>query len=254
MKEHLSAFQAKGKEVEMEIIDDHQMFALQGPKAMDVLASYVKQSGIDLARMPFMTALPMTLLDIPCQVTRCGYTGEDGCEISVPTYGAVELWDSLTANEAVHATGLGARDSLRLEAGLCLYGNDATSETSPVEAGLNWTIGKRRRVEGGFLGEEVILEQLKNGITRRRMAFEVTKGAPARGGEAIVDKETGEEVGFVTSGGFGPTVGKSIGMGYCNKPWNKTGTEIAFKVRNKLSHAIVRKMPIVPARYYRVPE
>lgn len=254
MKEQLSAFQAKGKEVEMEIIDDHQMFALQGPKAMDVLASYVKQSGVDLVHMPFMTALPMTLLGIPCQVTRCGYTGEDGCEISVPTYGAVELWDSLTANEAVHATGLGARDSLRLEAGLCLYGNDATSETSPVEAGLNWTIGKRRRVEGGFIGEEVILEQLKNGITRRRMAFEVTKGAPARGGEAIVDKETGEEVGFVTSGGFGPTVGKSIGMGYCNKPWNKTGTEIAFKVRNKLSHAIVRKMPIVPAQYYKVPE
>lgn len=123
-----------------------------------------------------------------------------------------------------------------------------------MEAGLNWTIGKRRREEGGFLGEKVILGHLRDGITRRRMAFEVTKGAPARGGETIVNVDSGEEIGTVTSGGFGPTVGKSIGMGYCNKPFNKSGTEIKFKVRNRMSEAIVRKMPIVPASYYKVPE
>jgi aminomethyltransferase len=128
------------------------------------------------------------------------------------------------------------------------------SETSPVEAGLTWTIGKRRREEGGFLGEGVILAQLRDGTTRRRMAFEITKGAPARGGEAIVNAETGEEIGIVTSGGFGPTIGKSIGMGYCNKPFNKAGTEIKFKVRNRMSEAVVRKMPLVPAKYYKVPE
>lgn len=253
MEAHLAKYVAKGKDVAMEVVHDHEMFALQGPKAMSVLDSYVGGK-VNLLKMPFMTAAPMTLLGVTCQVTRCGYTGEDGFEISVPATAAVELWNSLIDKEAVHPTGLGARDSLRLEAGLCLYGNDATSETSPVEAGLNWTIGKRRREEGGFLGADVILGQLRDGISRRRMAFEVTKGAPARGGETIVNADSGEEIGVVTSGGFGPSVGKSIGMGYCNKPFNKSGTNIAFKVRNRLSQAVVKKMPLVPANYYRVPE
>jgi aminomethyltransferase len=126
MEEHLAAAKSRGQDVAMEVVLDHQMFALQGPKAMKVLDSYVYGSGVDLVRMPFMTALPMTLLGVPCKVTRCGYTGEDGFEISVPTPSAVELWDSLIARDEVHETGLGARDSLRLEAGLCLYGNDAT--------------------------------------------------------------------------------------------------------------------------------
>lgn len=209
----------------------------------------------------------------------------------MPAGKAVEVWDSLISTAEVHPIGLGARDSLRLEAGLCLYGNDIVrhksaylasrylfgrlmhmqsphtltspflsfpflisqdATTSPVEAGLNFVIGKRRREEGGFLGEEVILDHLRNGITRRRMAFEVTKGAPARGGETIVHPETGEEIGIVTSGGFGPSVGKSVGMGYCNKPHNKTGTDIKFQVRTRMSEATVRKMPLVPSNYFRV--
>lgn len=122
-----------------------------------------------------------------------------------------------------------------------------------MEAGLNWTIGKRRREEGGFVGDTVILDQLKNGASRRRMGFIVTKGAPARGGETIMNAD-GEEVGTVTSGGFGPSVGKSIGMGYCKKPFNKAGTEIKFKVRNRVTEAVIAKLPLVPSNYYRVPE
>lgn len=127
MKEHLNHAVSNGMDCCMEVVYDHEMFALQGPKAMHVLDRYVKASGVDLVKMPFMSALPMTLLGVPCKVVRCGYTGEDGFELSVPKDKAVEIWDSLISTEEVHETGLGARDSLRLEAGLCLYGNDATS-------------------------------------------------------------------------------------------------------------------------------
>lgn len=253
IKEHLSAATSKGLDVALEIIEDHELLALQGPKAMDILSKYVARSDVDLVRMAFMTSAPMTLLGSPCHVTRCGYTGEDGFEISVPASIAVELFDSLVANDEVRPAGLGARDSLRLEAGLCLYGNDIDETTSPVEAALNWTIGKRRREEGGFLGSETILGHLRDGTTRRRMAFEITKGAPARGGEAILN-ENDEEVGVVTSGCYGPSVGKSIGMGYCKKPHNKIGTNIKFKVRTRMSEAVVKKMPLVPSGYYKVPE
>jgi aminomethyltransferase len=257
IREHLEGARARGLDVALEIIEDHELLALQGPRAMDALAALLgaagaKNAGIDLARMAFMTARPMDLVGATCLVTRCGYTGEDGFEISVPKTHVLELFDALLARDDVRPAGLGARDSLRLEAGLCLYGNDIDDTTTPIEAGLTWTVGKRRREEGGFLGSDVILGQLRDGVDRRRVAFEVPKGAPARGHEAICN-EAGEEIGVVTSGCYSPSLGRAIGMGYCKKPYVKAGTPIQFKVRNRTIDAVIRKMPLVPSNYYKVP-
>lgn len=250
IREHIGLANANGQDVSLEIIDDHELLALQGPRAMEVMASLVE--GVDLTQMPFMTALPMTVAGVRCLVTRCGYTGEDGFEASIPGERTVELFETLIAKEEVRPVGLGARDSLRLEAGLCLYGNDIDDTTSPVEAGMNWTIGKRRREEGGFLGSDVILKHLNEGITRRRMAYVMPKGAPARGGEELLN-EAGETVGKVTSGAFSPTLGMAIGMGYANKPFNKGGTKLQVKVRSRVNDIEVKKMPLVPAQYYSLP-
>lgn len=251
MRAHLSSARAAGLDVDLEVIEDHELLALQGPKAMATMTKFVP--GYDFVKMPFMTGAVMSVMGIPCHVTRCGYTGEDGFELSVPADKALELFEALIAEEAVRPVGLGARDSLRLEAGLCLYGNDIDSWTSPVEAGLNWTIGKRRRETGGFLGEEVILRDLKEGTSRRRMGFVMKKGAPARGGEELIN-EDGEVVGNVTSGGFSPSLGMAIGMGYAKKPFNKSGTQLKVQVRSRTNDVEVRKMPLVPANYYSVPE
>lgn len=248
---HLAEARGKGMDVTLEVIGDHELLALQGPKAMETLAKMVPD--VDFVQMPFMTSREMTVQGSVCHVTRCGYTGEDGFEISVPASKALELFETLISKETVRPIGLGARDSLRLEAGLCLYGNDIDDTTSPVEAGLNWTIGKRRREEGGFLGSEVILKHLNEGITRRRMAFLMEKGAPARGGESLLN-EAGDKVGTVTSGGFSPSLGMAIGMGYADKPFNKSGTKLQVQVRTRTNDVEVRKMPLVEARYYRVPE
>lgn len=250
MREHLAAAQAKGLDVALEVVEDHELLALQGPHAVAVMTELVPDQ--DFVNMPFMTARAMTVAGIKCHVTRCGYTGEDGFELSIPAAQTLTLFETLVARPEVRPVGLGARDSLRLEAGLCLYGNDIDTTTSPVEAGLNWTIGKRRREEGGFLGHEVILKHLNDGITRRRMAFFMPKGAPARGGESLLN-EAGDVVGKVTSGGFSPTLGMGIGMGYAVKPFNKSGTKLKVKVRAKTNDIEVRKMPLVPAKYYSVP-
>lgn len=244
----------KGWDVEMVVVEDRELLALQGPKAMMALGGLIGGDRMGgLVDMEFMECRDIELLGKNCLVTRCGYTGEDGFEISVPVNSAQELFEELIRREEVRPVGLGARDSLRLEAGLCLYGNDIDESTSPVEAGLTWTIGKRRREEGGFLGEETILKQLRDGITRRRMQFIITKGAPARGHEKILNKDN-EVVGEVTSGGFSPTLNKPIGMGYCKKPWNKSGTEIQIPVRNRNSQATIKKSPLVPTHYYKVPQ
>lgn len=250
MRAHLEEAKGKGMDVELEVVEDHELFALQGPKAMEVLGRFAP--GVDLVKMPFMTCAPMTVGGAECHVTRCGYTGEDGFEMSVPADKAIEVFEMLIAEEEVRPVGLGARDSLRLEAGLCLYGNDIDETTSPIEAGLKWTIGKRRREEGGFLGEEVILKQMNEGTNRRRMGFVMAKGAPARGGESLMN-EDGEEVGTVTSGVYGPSLGMAVGMGYAKKPFNKKGTKLKVQVRRKVNDIEVRKMPLVPAKYYSVP-
>jgi len=190
-------------------------------------------------------------------VSRSGYTGEDGFEIAVPKgagekHGVVTLWESLLDQEEVLPVGLGARDSLRLEAGLCLYGNDLDDTTSPVEGTLLWVIAKRRRNEpGSFVGSERILSEWANKSATRKRAGFVIKGAPAREGTPIFDGE--EQVGVVTSGSFSPCLKKGIGMCYVKTGLNKAGTELTVPVRNKKSTITITKMPFVEQNYYRGP-
>lgn len=183
----------------------------------------------------------------------CRYTGEDGFELSVPAEDAVSLTKKiLEASEGkIRLTGLGARDSLRLEAGLCLYGNDLNEDITPVEAGLSWTVAKTRRAAGGFLGADVILKQLKDGPEKRRIGL-VSKGAPARSHVEILD-ESGQVIGEVTSGGFSPCLKQNISMGYVKSGFHKAGTALKVNVRGKINDATVTKMPFVPSKYYKGP-
>ncbi|KAF9563893.1 hypothetical protein EC968_004662 [Mortierella alpina] len=246
IRSHLKTFQNKGGDVDLKIIDDHALVALQGPKAAAVLESLV---GKDLRDFPFMDGRFMTIKGIDCHVARSGYTGEDGFEISVPNSNAVEFTKMLIADPRVELAGLGARDSLRLEAGLCLYGHDLDDTITPVEAGLTWTIGKRRRVEGGFLGAEKIQDQLKNGVSRRRVGL-IVQGAPAREGAKIYSN--GELVGNVTSGCPSPSIKKNVAMGYVKNGLHKSGTELEVEVRGRKQKAVITKMPFVPAGYHKV--
>jgi aminomethyltransferase len=234
------------KSVAVEPRFDRALLALQGPAAAAVLA---RLAG-DVERMPFMSAANLSIAGIPCFVTRSGYTGEDGFELSVAAENAVALAERLLAEPEVAPIGLGARDTLRLEAGLCLYGHDIDETTTPVEAGLAWTIGKRRRAEGGFPGAEVVLQQLAGGPSRKRVGIRPDGRAPAREGAAILDP-AGKSVGQVTSGGFGPSVGAPIAMGYVDAAHAGDGVALALVVRDVPRPAHVAPMPFVPTRYYR---
>ena len=181
---------------------------------------------------------------------RAGYTGEDGFEISLPADAAPTLWRLLVAEPEVEPAGLGARDSLRLEAGLCLYGHDIDETTSPVEAGLAWSIGKRRRREGGFPGAERIQRELNEGPRRRRVGIRPDGKAPAREGTAVLDAD-GAEIGTVTSGGFGPTAGGPVAMGYVAAEAAETGRPVSLLVRGKPRPATIVKLPFVPHTYHR---
>ncbi|GJQ12753.1 hypothetical protein GpartN1_g4544.t1 [Galdieria partita] len=235
----------KGEEVIIELQEHRGLVALQGPHAMKVLSKHVTE---DLTELQFMNARVMWVDDVECLVSRCGYTGEDGFEISVPNDSIPKIFDSLCDSSMVRPSGLGARDSLRLEAGLCLYGQDIDDRTTPVEASLSWTIAKSRRESGGFLGDKVILKQLKEGVERRRVGF-ILQGAPARGHESIfVDDRV---VGQVTSGVFSPCLGKPIGMGYVEKKYQKSGTLIQVEIRQKKVSGELVKMPFVSTHYYK---
>lgn len=179
------------------------------------------------------------------------YTGEDGFEISVPSENALDLAKAILEKSEgkVRLTGLGARDSLRLEAGLCLYGNDMEQHTTPVEAGLTWAIGKRRRAEGGFLGAKVILKQLAEGPAVRRVGF-FSSGPPARS-HSEIQSEEGKNIGEITSGGFSPCLKKNIAMGYVKSGSHKAGTKVKIVVRGKTYDGVVTKMPFVPTKYYK---
>jgi aminomethyltransferase len=234
-----------GSAVGVELHDDRALLALQGPAAASVLA---RLAGRDVTTMPFLSSAQAGELSI----TRSGYTGEDGFEISVAAGRAVELAERLLAEPEVLPIGLGARDTLRLEAGLCLYGHDIDTTTTPVAAGLAWTIGKRRRAEGGFPGAARILKELTDPPARRRVGIRPDGRAPAREGSAIVDP-AGNLIGEVTSGGFGPSLGAPIAMGYVARPYSDPGTELAVVVRDVARPARVVPMPFVPTRYYRAP-
>ena len=201
-----------------------------------------------------MTAGEVELAGTPCFVTRSGYSGEDGFEISVPAEQADALARALLEQEEVAPIGLGARDTLRLEVGLCLYGNDIDTQTTPVEASLVWAISKVRRADGaragGFPGAEVILGQLAEGAARKRVGIRPQGRAPVREGAEIVDGD-GRPVGRVTSGGVGPTAGGPVAMGYVEKALAKADTDLFAMVRGKPQPVKVAKLPFVPQNYYR---
>ncbi|HUN47986.1 MAG TPA: glycine cleavage system aminomethyltransferase GcvT [Stellaceae bacterium] len=227
-------------------LPDRALLALQGPQAAAVLARLVP----DVATMPFMSAAAHRIDGSPCLVSRSGYTGEDGFEISVPNEDAERLARKLLAEPEVKPIGLGARDTLRLEAGLCLYGHDIDRDTTPVEADITFAIGKRRRSEGGFLGARTILKQLRDGTERKRVGIRPEGKAPAREGTEIRDA-SGAVIGRVTSGGFGPSVDGPIAMGYVATAQAQPGTPVMLLVRGTPRAAQVAPMPFAPHRYYR---
>lgn len=234
----------------VELLEDRSLLALQGPQAAAVLARFA--AGVET--MPFLSCALIERPDMTLFVTRSGYTGEDGFEISVAADRAVELAELLLAEPEVIPVGLGARDTLRLEAGLCLYGHDIDESTTPVSAGLAWTIAKRRREAnshaGGFPGAVRILKELADPPAQRRIGIRPDGRAPAREGSAIVDP-AGNLIGEVTSGGFGPSLNAPIAMGYVARPYSDAGTALAVVVRDVARSARVSPMPFVPTRYYR---
>lgn len=249
------------KPVSMIQLANQGLIAVQGPLATTILQSLLVDKSYNLQSLYFGTSRYLTFSlpsgpSPPCLASRGGYTGEDGFEISVPASHLVELTSHLlTSSPDLRLAGLGARDSLRLEAGMCLYGHDLNDTTTPVEAGLSWIIPKSRRESGGFPGAETILSQLKpvskggKGVERRRIGL-IVDGAPAREGAEIVD-EKGYVVGSVTSGCPSPTLGRNIAMGYVRIGSHKTGTELGVIVRGKKRRATVTKMPFVASKYWK---
>ena len=233
-------------QVRIERLEDRALLALQGPKAAAVLADHAP----DAAGMVFMDARSMTAFGTDAIVSRSGYTGEDGYEISIPASEAERVWNTLLADERVKPIGLGARDSLRLEAGLPLYGHDVDESVSPVEADLAFSISKKRRDARDFPGASRIAKELAEGVSRKRVGFVVLEGAPAREGAQIAD-EAGNVIGVVTSGGFSPSMGKPIGMGFVPPAHAAVGSKLKVIVRGKAQAAEVVAMPFVPHRYVR---
>ncbi|XP_027059935.1 aminomethyltransferase, mitochondrial-like [Pocillopora damicornis] len=234
--------------VALEVLEDKALVALQGPQAAKVLQSGVQS---DLSNMFFMHGGVVEAFGIKdVRVTRCGYTGEDGFELSVDKERAVDLTKALLESKEadVKPAGLGPRDSLRLEAGLCLYGNDIDENTTPVEAVLVWTIGKRRRAQADFPGAEIILRQIKEKANRKRVGL-VSKGPPARAGANILDAD-GNKVGHVTSGCPSPCLKQNIAMAYVPTALSKPGTALHLEVYKKRIDAQVVKMPFLPTNYY----
>jgi aminomethyltransferase len=234
------------KNVRLEPAPDRALLAVQGPAAAQILASRCPQA----SRLSFMTATSARIGEFDCHISRSGYTGEDGFEISVPAANAERLWQVLLRASELRPIGLGARDSLRLEAGLCLYGHDIDETTSPIEAGLAWSIQKRRRSAGGFPGAKRIQDELAHGPKRRRVGIRPDGRAPAREGTEVLSPQ-GERVGIVTSGGFGPSVNGPIAMGYVHSAYAQVGTPVSLMVRGKALSAAVAPLPFVPHRYAR---
>jgi aminomethyltransferase len=244
LRSHLSAA------CTVEPLLDRALVALQGPAAEAVLEALAPE----VRALRFMDVRAITLLGATCLVSRSGYTGEDGFEISVPARSAEALWEALLRNSLVAPVGLGARDSLRLEAGLCLYGADLDETTTPVEAALDWTIGKARRPggerAGGFRGAESILGQLAGGIARQRVGLRPEGRAPARAGARLFrNEDDAAPAGAVTSGGFAVSLNVPVAMGYVPPDAAVLGARVFTEIRGKRLGMIVSKLPFVPARY-----
>jgi aminomethyltransferase len=246
MKAHLS------DTCDITLLDDRALIALQGPRAEAVLA----ELWAGVSGMKFMDVREIPLLDVRCIVSRSGYSGEDGFEISIQSDKAEFIAKALLEHPDCEAIGLGARDSLRLEAGLCLYGNDIDTTTSPIEASLEWAIQKARRTggdrEGGFPGAERILGELANGTTRRRIGLKPEGKAPVRGHvKLFADADGKNEIGEVTSGGFGPSVEGPVAMGYVPQDFATPGTAIFAEVRGKYLPVTVSALPFITPTYKR---
>jgi aminomethyltransferase len=235
-------------EVALTIADDAALVALQGPAAAGVLSRLAPGEGVET--MAFMSSRPVLLDGFDVTVSRSGYTGEDGYEISLPAEDVVAFARRLLAETEVAAIGLGARDTLRLEAGLCLYGHELDETIDPIEAGLAWSIQKRRRAAGGFPGAARIQAALADGPSRMRVGLRLLGRAPAREGAEIIDV-AGAPIGRITSGGFGPTVGAPIAMGYVATAHAEAGTPVGLVVRGKPLPATVAALPFQPHAYYR---
>jgi aminomethyltransferase len=232
--------------VRLRRLPDRALLALQGPQAVAALAPLAP----DLSALGFLGVAETSIAGVPALVSRSGYTGEDGYEISLPAERAEAFARSLLDLPGVAPAGLGARDSLRLEAGLCLYGNDIDETTSPVEAALTWTIGKRRRTELNFPGAERVREELANGPRRLRIGLRPEGRQPARG-HTPIHAPGGEAIGEITSGGFGPSLGGPMAMGYVARPQAADGTALELMVRGKALPARVAPLPFIPHRYAR---
>ena len=231
---------------EVEEITDHALIAIQGPKAESVVCKHVQEA----VELKFMQTTIAKIMGVDCRISRLGYTGEDGFEISIPSETAIEIAKLFLKDEDCEPAGLGSRDSLRLESGLCLYGNDIDTATSPIEAQLNWVMQKRRREEGGFPGAEQILKELAQGPKRKLVGIKPEGGAPARQGTIVCD-QSDRQIGKITSGGFGPTVNGPISMGYVATEHSEPGTQVNLIVRNKSLPGRVTLMPFVTQNYKR---
>jgi aminomethyltransferase len=238
--------QALPKDLYVDHMTSQALLALQGPKAADVLETLVP----GVSELGFMEGNAFHAFGHPLWISRSGYTGEDGFEISIPAVAAETLADALVADARVKPIGLGARDSLRLEAGLPLYGHDLDRKTTPVMAGLTFAIQKRRRAEGGFPGASRILAEMEEGPIEKRVGFDVEGRQPVREGALVLDGE-GNEVGKVTSGGFSPSLQRPIAMGYVAAALAEPGTRLKLEQRGKLFDGTVAPMPFVPHRYHR---
>ena len=231
-------------------LTDRGLIALQGPMAKDVMANLAPQ----VNELVFMTGCWASIAGVDCHVTRSGYTGEDGFEISIANDDLTKVTQLLLDDDRVEAIGLGARDALRLEAGLCLYGHDITEQTTPIEASLNWSISPSRRIggakQGGFPGADIILPQFQQMPAKKRVGLLVEGRSPIREGVELVN-ELGESIGSVTSGGFGASVGAPVAMGYVHSEYSQIGTVIQALLRGKPVAVTVAKLPFVQQRYYR---
>lgn len=235
-------------DITLNYLDDRALLALQGPKAADVLARHASGE-YPLSALTFMKFGQFQLAGRDVTIARAGYTGEDGFEISLPAEAAAEVADLLCAEPEVKPIGLGARDSLRLEAGLPLYGHDMSPETSPIEAGLIFGINKRRRTEGSFPGAERINREIAEGTARKWVGLKLDGRLPAREGAEVFAGD--EKIGTVTSGGFSPTLGAPIAMAYVASAHAAIGTALEVEVRGRRLAAAVSPTPFVPHRYYR---
>ena len=234
------------RQVVVDHMKEQALLALQGPRAVEILDTLAP----GVAGLSFMEAGAFRIADHPAWISRSGYTGEDGFEISIAAAAAGAVADALIADGTAKPIGLGARDSLRLEAGLPLYGHDLDRGITPVMAGLLFAIQKRRRAEGGFPGSMRILAEIEKGPPQRRVGFEVDGRQPVREGARVLDGE-GNEVGRVTSGGFSPSLQRPIAMGYVASHLAEPGTGLKLEQRSKLFEARVAAMPFVPHRYHR---